>query len=60
MMSSMHGSGMDMGSNDPFRGTNMALARLYWYLIVGVVGCGFVFQGSRIVEVSARLVLRSN
>jgi hypothetical protein len=30
--------GMDMGSGRLFELTNMAIARLYWYLIAGSVG----------------------
>jgi hypothetical protein len=32
------GEGMDMGSDGLFKTTNMAIARLYWYLIAGCVG----------------------
>ena len=59
-MSSVDGSGMDMGSNGLFRGSNMALARLYWYIIAGVVGCGCLLKGGRTIEEFARLVLHMN
>lgn len=40
-MSGMSG-GMDMSSDGMFKGTNMKLARLYWYIVVGVIGVLFL------------------
>jgi hypothetical protein len=42
--------GMDMGSSGMFKGTNMGIARLYWYLIAAVVsllGLRRVFEWNR-------------
>jgi len=31
------GQGMDMGSSGLFKGTNMYIAHIYWYLVAAVV-----------------------
>jgi len=31
------GQGMDMGSSGMFKGTNMYIAHIYWYLVAAVV-----------------------
>jgi ferredoxin-NADP reductase len=36
-MSGISGMGMDMGSDGMFKGTNMHIARVYWYLAAAVV-----------------------
>lgn len=40
-MSGMSG-GMDMSSDGMFKGTNMKIARLYWYIVAGVVAFLFL------------------
>ena len=37
-MGGMSGMGMDAGSVGMFQSTNMSIARIYWYLVVAVVG----------------------
>ena len=37
--------GMDMSSDGLFYSTNTALARLYWYLVLGVIGLCLLLRG---------------
>ena len=48
--------GMDMSSDGLFYSTNTALARLYWYIILGVVGMCLLLRGVRAFVVFSRFV----
>ena len=48
--------GMDMSSDGLFYNTNTALARLYWYLVVGFVGIRLFLRGARVFLVFVRFV----
>ena len=50
---------MDMGSSGLFRVGNLALARLYWYIIAGVLGLGLLLKGLGTLDVRRRLVFES-
>jgi hypothetical protein len=50
---------MDMSSSGMFRVTNSALARLYWYIIVGVLILGLLLKSMRMFNTWWRFVKAS-
>ena len=48
--------GMDMSSDGMFRGTNSGLARLFWYLIAGVLGLFLLLRAISVSTVYHRFV----
>ena len=55
-MSSMEGTGMDMGSNQMFRPVNQMLARTYWYLVAAFFTWALLFKRVEALESWLRLV----
>lgn len=48
------GGGMDMGTNFMFTDTNSALARGYWYIVVGVLAFTFSLRVLNYFQTSMR------
>ena len=46
--------GMSMGGADMFQSDNMALARDFWYIIVGILGALLVFRGIGVYKARVR------
>jgi hypothetical protein len=52
--------GMDMSSDDQFRGTNTMLAQLLWYLIAAFLGVCLLLQGVRAFSIHIRFVISNH
>lgn len=55
-MGGMEGMGMDMSSTGMFYPTDSALARIFWYILAGVVFFALLLNGLRAYDVWWRLV----
>ena len=58
-MSSMEGTGMDMGSDGMFRPVNQVLARTYWYLVAAFFAFALCLKGIEAIESWSRSVVSS-